>query len=253
MRQHESIAIPLASGETLRGDLRFDGSPREAAIVFIHGFAGHRNGDKSLALEAACAQSGISFVAFDCRGHGESDGLMRDLRGTRLLEDLAAVRDGLAARGINKLGLVGSSMGGFAAAWFAIRSVEVKACVLMAPAFRFLERRWKALSELEHQFWKGAGHVRYKNEFVDVEVGYGLVEEWELFPFEQLTAQWTKPLLIFHGLADDTVPAGDSIEFQQNAAGPQIELRLFKNGDHRLTAFKDEMAVETCRFFTKWF
>ena len=43
---------------------------------------------------------------------------MRDLRASRLLEDLAAVRHYLIGRGIRRLGLVGSSMGAFASAWF---------------------------------------------------------------------------------------------------------------------------------------
>ena len=32
-------------------------------------------------------------------------------------------------------------------------------------------------------------------------------------------------------------------------AHPHIELRLFKNGDHRLLAFKDQMAEAACAFF----
>lgn len=251
MRQHEPIDIRLATGESLRGDLRFTDAPGDHAIVFIHGFASRRDGEKSVALEVACANTGWTFAAIDCRGHGESDGSMRDLRSSRLLEDLSALQHYLAERGVRELFLVGSSMGGFASAWFALDCDAVKACVMLAPAFHFLERRWNALSEFERAYWKQAGYVRYKNDYVDTEVGYGLMEERHLFPFEQLVSRWTKPALIFHGLADDIVPATDSIDFQHRAAGTEIEVRLYKNGDHRLTAWKDEMAIEACRFFTK--
>jgi len=247
MRCLEPIAIKLRGGETIRGDLRFTDEPGGRAIVFVHGFASHRNGEKSLALQENCARRDATFAAIDFRGNGESDGSLRDFRPSRLLEDLAALRDWLVARGIKKIGLVGSSMGGFASAWFALQCDEVKACVLIAPALRFVERKYDSLSEFEREYWRRAGWVRYQNEYIDVEVGYGLIEERLQFPFEQLAARWTKPALIFHGLADDTVPAADSIDFQQRANAP-IELRLFKNGDHRLTAIKDELAEEACRY-----
>jgi uncharacterized protein len=250
-RTYEPVSIRVSSNETLRGDLFFTRAPGETAIVFVHGFASNRRGEKSLAIEDACTNAGLTFAAFDFRGHGESDGSMRDLRASRLLEDLAAVRDCLTARGIRRLFLIGSSMGGMASAWFALQSAEVHACVFIAPAFRFLERRWHSLSDMEREYWRQAGHVRYKNEHVDVEVGYCLVEEWQSYLFEQLVSRWTKPALIFHGLADDTVPIGDSVEFQQKAAGNDIELRIFKSGTHRLSEFKEEMAGEALRFFSR--
>jgi pimeloyl-ACP methyl ester carboxylesterase len=249
MRTHEPFAIHLESGEALRGDLHFTESPGESAVIFTHGFGSNRNGAKSQALEQACARTGWTYTAFDCRGHGESDGTMHDFRQSRLLEDLEAVRGFLRERGVRQLYLVGSSMGGFASAWFALRCADVRACVFLAPAFRFLERRLEALSAVERAHWRKTGFIRYQSEWIDVEVGYGVVEEWPLYRFEQLAPRWTKPALIFHGLADDAVPADDSIEFLRQAPGAQIELRLFKNGDHRLTTYKDELAAEACRFF----
>jgi uncharacterized protein len=248
MRTIEPIHIAFPNREHLRGDLHFSNQPGDRAIVFVHGFGSVRTGEKSAAVASACERADLTFCCFDFRGHGESGGSMRDLRPTRLIEDLAAVRDYLVGRGIKRLGLVGSSMGGFASAWFAAQCDEVRACVMIAPAFRFLERRWNALSEFERRYWKDAGWVRYKNEWIDVEVGYGLVDERELYPWEQLAARWTKPALIFHGAADDTVPYGDSLEFLDKAGDGKIELRLFKNGDHRLIDYKDEMAAEACRF-----
>jgi pimeloyl-ACP methyl ester carboxylesterase len=252
MRTHELTEIRLSSGEVLRGDFHSTDPADDRAIIFIHGFGSVRNGEKAVALEAACARGGLAFAAFDCRGHGQSDGQMRDLRPTRLLEDLAAVRDFLTGHGLRRLGLVGSSMGGFAGAWFAAGAAEVRACVLIAPAFRFLERRWESLSDLERDYWKKAGVVRYRNEHIDVEVGYGLMEERTLFPPGELAARWTKPALIFHGLRDDTVPVEDSLDFLRQAASPDVELRIFRDRDHRLTASKEEMASEAVRFLVRW-
>jgi pimeloyl-ACP methyl ester carboxylesterase len=251
MRIRETVHVPLTSGEVLRGDLSYADARGDGVIVFVHGFGSNRHGEKSVALEEACAEYGWAFAAFDFRGHGESDGSMRDLRASRLLEDLDAIHRALASRGMHRLFLAGSSMGALASAWFALQCNDVAACVLIAPAFRFLERRWQTLSDFEREYWRQAGHVRYTNEFIDVEIGYGLVAEWPLYRFEQLAERWQKPALIFHGLADDIVPASDSIEFQQKAAGADIELRLFKSGTHRLSELKHEMAAEAIRFFSR--
>lgn len=241
------IELPLPTGDVLRGEMR-PGSDR--AVVYVHGFGSHRGGDKALALAAECGRRSWTSAAFDFRGHGASTGTMRDLTATRLLDDLAAIRAHLADRGHHRLHLVGSSMGGFAAAWFAARYPEaVGACVLLAPAFRFLDRRWAALSEAERDAWRRTGVRRFRNEWVDAEIGYGMVEERAAFDPTELAHRCRAPLLIFHGLADDVVPAADSLAFVEATENPDVELRLLKAGNHRLTAFKDEIAAEACRFF----
>ena len=248
----EVMTLPLPDGETLSGDLSSGGTRDGWAVVWVHGFGSHRGGEKSQALAEACARRGWTFAAFDFRGHGQSGGRMRDLRGSRLLEDLGAVRDLLAARGVWRFGLVGSSMGGWASMWFALAEEAVPACVLLAPAFRFVRRRWETLTEAQREEWRRTGLLRVTNEWVDTEIGYGIVEELDRFPPERLADEWAKPLLIFHGLADEVVPATDSLAFVERTKCPDVELRLFKSGDHRLTAFKDEIAEAACRFFERF-
>lgn len=245
----ELVELQLPTGDVLRGDLH---AGADRAVVYVHGFGSHRGGEKAAALAAECDRRGWTFAAFDFRGHGASTGQMRDLAASRLLEDLAAIRDFLNARGHARLGFVGSSMGGFAAAWFAIRHPKaVTGCVLLAPAFRFLERRVTELTAGELAEWRRTGVRRLHNEWVDVEIGYGLVEERAAFDPADLARGWQTPLLIYHGLADDVVPVADSLSFIEAIAYPDAELRLLKAGDHRLTAFKEEIAAETCRFFER--
>jgi len=243
---NDPVEVRLPTGESIRGDFRSGGRP---AVLYVHGFGSHRGGEKAVALAAACGRRGWTYAAFDFRGHGSSDGRTRDLTATRLLEDLFAVQIFLAERGYPRFALVGSSMGGFAAAWFAVQMPEViDACVLIAPAFRFLHRRWEELTDSERSEWARSRVRRVRNEWVDVEIGYPLVAERATFDPQDLARRWQTPLLIYHGTADDTVPASDSIAFAELATYPNIELRLVKNGDHRLTALKDEIAATACQF-----
>lgn len=243
----ERVEARLPTAETLRGDIRA-GAPNWA-VVYVHGFGSHRAGEKAASLATECARRGLAFAAFDFRGHGETGGPMRALTASRLLEDLSAIRRVLAERGYSRLGLVGSSMGGFASAWFAVRHPEaILGCALIAPAFRFLHRRWEELTPEERDEWARTGVRRVRNEWVDVEIGCGLVEERAAFDPAELARRWRTPLLILHGLADEVVPVTDTLAFVEAAAYPDVELRLYKAGDHRLTPFKDEIATEACRF-----
>jgi pimeloyl-ACP methyl ester carboxylesterase len=252
-RQQAIIRLPLASGGHLDGYLSFQSEPGTDAVLYVHGFGSTRRGTKSEALEDACARRGWTFGAFDFRGHGQSAGSLLELSGSGLLEDLSVFTAHLASLGMRRIFPVGSSMGGWATAWFTLGStpVAIPAVGLIAPAFRILQRRWETLSPEERQDWQRTGRLRVKNQWVDVEIGPGFAKEVERFPPESLEARWRTPLLIYHGLADETIPADESVSFVEGTSFRDIEIRLLKSGDHRLLTWKDELAEEFCRFFGK--
>jgi alpha-beta hydrolase superfamily lysophospholipase len=246
------VQLAVPSGDALAGTYHTATAVPAFAVVWVHGFGSHRGGEKAAAVCDECARRGWAFAAFDFRGHGESSGAMHELRAGRLLEDLGAVRDFLAGHGHTRLGLVGSSMGGFASAWFAKQNPDtVVGCVLLAPAFGWLDRRWNGLTEAERAEWHRTGRRRVTNDWVDVEIGYGLVEEADRDRFapKRLVSGWRTPALLFHGVADDTVPDSDSLFFLRHVEYPRVELRLLKDGDHRLTAYKDAIASAVGTFF----
>lgn len=245
-----AAAIDLPSGGRLAGAYHTGHNDSAFAVVWVHGFGSHRGGEKSEAVQQECARRRWAFAAFDFRGHGESSGAMHELRASRLVEDLGAIRDWLAARGHVRLGLIGSSMGGFAAAWFARQHPDaVLGCVFAAPGFGFLDRRWDELTPEQREEWRRAGRMRLTNQWVDAELGFGLVEERDRFRPVQLVAGWRTPALLFHGLADEVVPHTDSLFFIRHVGYPRVELRLLKDGDHRLTAHKEAIASAAGAFF----
>ncbi len=251
-RRKDLVRLPLPAAGALQISVSYQDERPDFAIVYVHGFGSTGFGEKSEALEAACARRGWMYATFDFRGHGQSTGTLLELRGSTLLEDLEAIREQLVSRGIRKVFPVGSSMGGWAAAWFSLRHPNsVPACVLIAPALDFVRSRWADLTEDERRRWKETGKLRVQNQWLDTEIGYGLVEEIDLFPQERLASGLTRPVLILHGMKDDVVPYTNSVAFLEKAVHPDMELRLFKNGDHRLLSYKDEMAEAACEFFAR--
>ncbi|MFO0797493.1 MAG: alpha/beta fold hydrolase [Gemmataceae bacterium] len=248
-----TLVLPLPGGAELAGDyLPRQAGPADFAVVWVHGFGSHRGGEKAAAVRDECARRGWAFAAFDFRAHGASPGAVLDLTASGLLADLDAVAMFLAGKGYTRLGLVGSSMGGFASAWWALDNPNtVLGCALLAPAFGFVPARWDRLTKAEREDWKRTGRLRIKNKWIDTEIGYALAEERDRFRPAGLAKRWRAPALLFHGVADDTVPYAGSLDFLRDAAGPAVEVRLFKDGDHRLTAYKDEIAAEAGRFFAR--
>lgn len=249
MRKRDPIELLTPDGQKLRGIFSYSpNSQSPPVIVFAHGFGSIHSGDKATAIEAECVKRNWAFIACDFRGHGESDGVMNELLGSGLLEDLEAIVREAQKRVGGKLFLFGSSMGGWASAWFAARfPTQVAACAFVAPAFRFLE--WRNLTEADRAKWQRTGRHRVKNEFVDVEIGYGLIAEASNFKFETLATRFITPSIIFHGMADGIVPYTVSIDFASSCTAEEIDLVIIKGGDHRLNRDAKKLAWAACDFF----
>jgi pimeloyl-ACP methyl ester carboxylesterase len=246
----DAVQVPLPAGGHLQMTLDLPGGP--AAVVFVHGFGSDRRGEKARAVRTECARRRWNFAAFDFRGHGESSGTMPELRGSGLQADLEAVRLHLLGRGVGRLFLVGSSMGGWAASWYALAHPQsVAALALIAPAFRFLHTRWEGVDARAQDDWRQTGRLRFTNPWLDVELGYGLVGERDQFDPDALADRWQTPALIFHGVRDEVVPWRHTTDLVERTAFAAIEVRLLADGDHRLSAHAGQIAAEACRFFER--
>lgn len=239
----------LSDGLSIRGHHSFSPSQDNApAVIFAHGFGSNRIGEKSGALEAECARRGWHYASADFRGHGASDGTMLELRCSRLIEDLESIVSSVEERTNGKIFLYGSSLGGWTSSWVAARHpARIAGLALVAPAFRFLE--FRRLRPEERAYWQREGKMRWRNEFIDVEVEYGLTAEAGEYPMEALASRFETPAIVFHGMEDDLVPYTDSIEFTAQCRTREVELFLLKNGDHRLNQESERMARLACDFF----
>lgn len=248
------ISLSVGNLGTLIGDYVAGTTNPSFVVLWVHGFGSHRGGEKAMAVREECIRRGWSFAAFDFRGHGSSSGTMHELRASRLLEDLTVIRAWLKDTCKHtQVGIVASSMGGFASAWSVVRNPDqIVGCVFIAPAFEFLERRWTHLTEDERVEWKRTDRLRVKTEWVETELGYGITEEVDQFRFADLVKSWKTPALLIHGAADNVIPERESLLFLHQSSYPEIELHLIKAGDHRLTAFKSEIAAKVGWFFSRW-
>jgi len=219
-------------GSVLRGC--FHDSGAGPVGVYVHGFRSHSNGEKALSIARDAMDKGRSWLRFDLRGHGLSDGEMVDQNISSGIEDLMAVSGLLRDR---PLILVGSSMGGWISLLAALRNPQrVAGMVLMAPAFNFIQRNFATLPAEVLAKWRRDGRMTFPDAY-DREpytVAYSLMEDAAQYDVLDTDVRLDMPEHIIHGDADEIVPLSTTREFDNNARAHRLVLDIVPGGDHRL-------------------
>lgn len=225
-----SLSLRLATPE---------GTPRWPSLLYLHGFGSAQAGEKADFFREKALAAGYRFASFDFRGHGNSGGALSDLTLTRNLEDVELVR---AELGWERFVLIGSSMGGATALWYAAHHPQyVAAALVIAPALEMEKGllTWAGPERAER--WEREGRLRFDNGTVLSDLSWPLIEDLRRHPRTLLQEQLQTPTLIFQGRMDASVPYADVVDFVARCRFRRIELRLYADGDHRLTDRKEDL------------
>lgn len=121
--------------ETLRGSLFVpSGKGPFPGVVFYHGRGSSRK--RYLEVSKRLGEMGIMALAFDFRGCGESDGIFKDQTQRMGIDDGRAGLEFLLSQNVDKerIGIMGTSFGGFVAAILMGEFDYIKSLVLRVPA-----------------------------------------------------------------------------------------------------------------------
>lgn len=207
--------------------------------VFLHGLGSDRKGEKALRFRDHLAGRGPGFLSLDFTGHGDSGGDCYGLSLTRNLEDIGRVVSFLREEAPEApVILVGSSMGGIAALWYAsLFPGAVRRVFAIAPAFLMAARFAASLSAAARRDWADRGFLPVSIGDRDLEIGWGMVTDEDGYPMERLAANLGTPSLLLHGDEDAVVPPELSRDFAASCAA--ADLVEIEGGDHRLSGVKD--------------
>jgi pimeloyl-ACP methyl ester carboxylesterase len=131
----ERFRVPVAGG-ALALVLHLPARDPAPCVVACHGFGTSKDGDKFLMLAETLPASGLALARFDFRGCGESSGSEEEATIASRIEDVEAVLSRLAShrRLDGRVGLLGSSLGGFVALHVAARRPGLPVVTWNAPA-----------------------------------------------------------------------------------------------------------------------
>lgn len=216
-------------------------SEERPSFLYLHGFASGPTSEKARFFREKLASVGVDLQVPDLNeGEGGFHGLTVS-RSLRRIEELISSRPGGSV-------LIGSSLGGYLSALAASRHPDVRAVVLMAPAFDLPARwqqilgqevigRWRQERELE------VDHYAYGRK---ERIGFGFyLDSLGHPPYPNVTC----PGLALHGIHDVEVPVGTSRKFV--SLSPSVRL-LELESDHGLTDVLDVLWEESSRFLAPY-
>jgi alpha-beta hydrolase superfamily lysophospholipase len=199
-----------SDGYRLRGVLHLPGGCRPPVVVGSHGLLSSSASPKQIALARQCNAAGMAYFRFDHRGCGASQGKLEKETSleTRCSDMLHAV-DFLKRRGLScgRIGLFGSSMGG-------------AVCISLAEALS------------ADTLVINAAPVKIDRTVTVPDIPESLSNRIRFDITHHLSR--LHHILIFHGDADEVVPASHSHLIHEHAKQPK-RLMIFHKGDHVLS------------------
>jgi pimeloyl-ACP methyl ester carboxylesterase len=211
---------------------------RGPGIVFLGGFNSDMTGTKAEDLSAFCAERGQAFLRFDYSGHGASGGRFVDGTIGRWAEDAAAVLDALTT---GPQILIGSSMGGWISLLLALRRPgRIAGLIGIAAAPDFTTRIEESLPQEIRTVMAREGVWHRPSAYGDpYPITRALLEDGRKHLLLHAPVQITAPVRLLHGQQDPDVPWDLSLKIAEAITGPDVQITLVKDGDHRLSRPQD--------------
>ena len=207
-----------------------DRAPR-GGVVVLHGAGSCKENHHDFARSAVAA--GLAALAFDQRGHGESEGAMDD----RALDDVAAMAGLLREHmpGGAPVALRGSSMGGYMSI-MAASAARARAVVAICPA-------------------SGEGLARgLASGAFTFEADRPALERLLLrSDLHRAVSELPCPLLILHAEGDEQVPVEHSRELAELMPQAGSRLVTVPGGHHRSVQHDPELNAVALRWLDRTF
>jgi len=241
----EELAFSARDGIPLRGWF-IPASSARVAIVLCHGHAGSMDPEVKVASWLYCA--GFHVLMFDFRAHGRSGGDHVSL-GTLERRDLLGALDVLSARGIDRVGVLGFSMGGAVALLTAAVEERIVA-VVCDGAFAWLDETLLGWAEQRTGAprWLARPVVGLVRRFAEWRLGVRLED-----PIRWIGCIAPRPVLLIHGDRDRYVSVR-AVEALYAAAGEPKELWRVAEAGHRRVDQRcpEEYRRRVVGFFERW-
>jgi len=206
----------ISEGRKIYGILHLPRSPSPPCVIASHGLFSSKDSEKFVQIGEYFSARGVAVIRYDHQGCGESEGEISETTVSSRLKDLEAMFELAVSHPLlgNRIGLLGSSMGGFISIFKGAMDPRVKALVLWATPSHFAGK--------EEGEKKGVSPLK--------EIFYQDMKKYDACQAIKKIAN----CLILHGETDELVPLPQAKELYSLASPPK-HLEVFEGGDHRFT------------------
>ena len=215
---------------------------KSPGIVFIHGLNSDMEGKKAIFIEKYAKKNKLSFIRFDCRGHGKSSGNFEDFTISEWKKDLFDIIDNLTK---GPQILIGSSMGG----WLMLLAAKSKkrkisALIGLAAAADFGKDLFNSLSIKNKQDIKTKGITKYTYKGF----AYYLTKEFFIHCTKNKILNkkihFNKPVILIHGNNDNIVKDTMPIKIMKKLSSKNVQIKFLKSSDHSLSSSADLINIK---------
>lgn len=243
----EQINLTTPDGLTIAAEKLEGDSPM---VIFMPGFFSNMHGTKATFLAQKCKERGQSYIRFDYRGHGQSDGKFEDGTFTDWLNDTLLVLDELTEAPVTA---VGSSMGGWIALLAALkRPQKIRRLIGIATSPDFTEDIWhRRMSAEQRELMDRQGFIQQPSDYRDdpVIITKKLLDSGkEHLLLNQSSINLDIPVILIHGKKDADVLWQKSQQLHQLIGKEKCELILVEDGEHRMSREEDLRLIEKVVF-----
>jgi pimeloyl-ACP methyl ester carboxylesterase len=211
-------------------------------LVFLPGYMSEMTGSKAEALSDRARARGQAYLRLDYSGCGASGGAFLEGSIGRWTADVLAVIQHVWPAG--QVLLVGSSMGG----WIALLAGQalkdrLAGLVGIAAAPDFTVWGLK-LGDAERRQLEANGFFTRPSDYGEpYRYSRALIDDAPRHLLMDGQIAITAPVRLLHGQCDDAVPWRLSLDIAARLAGGDVQVRLIKDGDHRLSRESDIAAL----------
>jgi esterase/lipase len=254
----KSKVIFANEGQKIVGILHVPNKQNPPAIIMCHGFTGTKGDihDKLYKAAEKLCKNGFAVLRFDFRGSGESEGEFVNVTISSEVSDLKAAIKFMKNQGYERIGVVGSSLGGAIA--IIGYDKNVKTMVLWNPVTNlrqtFVNSGFIPKENVERL--EKNGFVIFKDDYKGKEfkIGKKFWKEFETLDLGKYLKKVKCPVLFLHGNKDTITPLSQS-ENAMKIIGSKIkELKIINGAEHGFHNPSHEKQVIhfTLNWFIKW-
>lgn len=227
------LTFPDATGSSISAILAEPIHKSDRAVILCHGFLSTKESRTNRRLTELLVPKGIGTLRFDWFGMGASAGDFGHLTVSRCRDQLEHAIALMQARGYGKLGIIGSSFGGFitllvSGAYSPLQAIGLKCPVPDFPEMLELEFGRAGMDE-----WKRTNHIPdVTGGRTPIALDFSFYEDCRRVNAYESARHIHAPVLIVHGERDELVPLHQIYGLEKALPGKK-ELVLLPGADHQ--------------------
>ena len=206
-------------------------SDKDYIIVYLHGFCGDMDGKKGTVIENIASENKIDLIKLNYLGHGTSSGKYSDFTMDDWFENITTIIDKFSNN--KKMLFIGSSMGGWFCYIMALKyGMRTKGIVSFSTAIDFLTEVIEPYIKDENKNKDVVFAIPNSDNIITRKL---LLSSKKFNLMDKDVISIHCPIRMIHGLQDTLIPYMNSVKFVNKLASDDVELKLVKTMDHRLS------------------